>query len=145
MPASTATLRAYRLTTYAAAGLQVRIGRGCTEAGRLLGGKQGGFLSAANPYSRRHPDGLNERRNLILEQWLQRLPHWPGEGRHLRWSEPHFLVRADHRRLLVLARRFRQSAIVALDPPRPARLLLRAFPGACSHPTTPLRAGRTSR
>ena len=68
------------------------------------------------------PDGVNARRHRTLMQALQHVPHWPGAGSGRGWSEPHVLAALAPARALVLARRFRQSAIVLVAPGRPARL-----------------------
>jgi len=99
------------------------VGRRSPKIEAMLDGRPGGFVTAWNPWSRRHPQGWNRRMNLALQQSLRRLPHWPGRGSGRRWHEEHFLVRGDPRRLLVLARRFRQRAILVVAPPRPAFLV----------------------
>jgi hypothetical protein len=136
---------AYRRTDYTAEGGRVvaRIGRRSASADALLrrlGARQGGFVTAWNPFSRRMPRGWNERmlarlraraRRLgpIVEGWGQGRDPIPGRRRHTRpppagaWAERHLLVAADPRRVLVLGRRFRQNAIVALRAGAPARLL----------------------
>jgi hypothetical protein len=46
-----------------------------------------------------------------------------GWGRGRGWAEHHLLLAGDPRRIAVLARRFRQHAVVTVSPGRPARLL----------------------
>ena len=124
----------FRFTMMTASALQCERGRmfvsvflGRTlrfAAEALLRGRPGVFVTGWNPYSRPQPPGRNRRFNRALEQWLRRFPHWPGWGYGRGWREQHVLVRADPRRVTMIARRFRQCAVVLVAPPRPARLLL---------------------
>jgi hypothetical protein len=119
-------LRAYRDTHYEAAGVAIRIGRRDPALDALLRellGRQGGLMTAWNPASRRLPDGVNRRRQLRLREHLRRARCVPAHGHLRRWREDKLLVAADPRRLAVIARRFGQSAIVALRVGQPARLL----------------------
>ena len=59
-----------------------------------------------------------------LREAARRLPSAEGEGRGRNWSEHHLLLAADARRTAVLARRFRQNAILAVRTGAPARLVL---------------------
>jgi hypothetical protein len=126
-----ALARAYARTAYEAAGAVARIGRRSPTLDRLLrrlGARQGGFVTAWNPFSRRMPRGWNDRMLARLRQAARRLPvadGWGrGQGRGNGWAERHLLVAADLRRVAVLARRFRQNAIVAVRLGGPARLRL---------------------
>jgi Protein of unknown function (DUF3293) len=118
---------AYRRSTYEAAGAVARIGRRSAAIdawlGRL-GARQGGFVGAWNPYSRRMPQGWNDRMLARLRAAARRLPQAEGGGGDRRWRERHLLVAADPRRLAVLGRRFRQAAIVTVRRGAPARLVL---------------------
>ncbi|KAB8123552.1 DUF3293 domain-containing protein [Komagataeibacter medellinensis] len=123
MPPTPAVARAYRLSTYHAPGLPVvRIGhrpswRSVVPQGDVV------LLSAYNPGGRRRPDGWNRRMMRRLASALAGLPHVLGEGRLGRWSEPLYAVRMPLARGIVLARRFRQNAVVVLHGNRPARLV----------------------
>lgn len=120
-------LAAYRRSTYEAAGAVARIGRRSPGVDALLarlGVQAGGFVTAWNPLSRRMPDGWNHRMQVRLQAAARRLPGAPGHGGDGRWREAHRLIGADPRRLLVLARRFRQAAIVTVARGQPARLRL---------------------
>ncbi|MBV1799065.1 DUF3293 domain-containing protein [Siccirubricoccus sp. G192] len=126
-----ALARAYARTEYEAAGAIARIGRRSPALDRLLrclGARQGGFVTAWNPCSRRMPRGWNDRMLARLRQAARRLPVAEGwgrsQGRGNGWAERHLLVAADPRRVAVLARRFRQNAIVAVRLGGPARLRL---------------------
>lgn len=136
-------LAAYRRSTYEAAGATVRIGRRSEAVDALLarlGARQGGFIGAWNPGSRRMPDGWNARMQTRLDASLRRLASAPGHGGHGPWREAHRLVGTDPRRLVVLARRFRQAAIVTVARRRPARL--RLIPrGTAAGPIAPVAAG----
>lgn len=126
-------LAAYRRTDYEAEGAVARIGRRSAAVDALLrrlGAREGAFVTAWNPWSRRAPEGWNARMMARLEAAARRLPRAAGEGRGRVWSERHLLLAADARRAAVLARRFRQSAMVVARVGAPARLvLLRATPG----------------
>ena len=120
-------LAAYRRSTYEAAGAVARIGRRSPAVDALLarlGVRQGGFVTAWNPFSQRRPKGWNIRMQRRLLLATRRLPSAAGHGGDGRWREAHLLLGADPRRLLVLARRFRQAAIVTVARGQPARLRL---------------------
>jgi len=91
---------------------------------RVLGARQGVFLGAWNPHAARHPIGWNERMDRNLQGWLRQVAALPGSGFGPGWSEAHWLVVADPRRAIVLARRFRQSAVIMLRQGQVARLRL---------------------
>ena len=119
-------LAAYRGTDYEAAGAVARIGRRDAETDALLkrlGAREGAYVTAWNPWSRRMPPGWNARMMARLREAARRLPRAEGEGRGRGWSERHLLLAADPRRAAVLARRFRQHAIVAVRVGAPARLV----------------------
>jgi len=126
-------LAAYRRTDYEADGAVARIGRRSAAVDALLrrlGAREGAFVAAWNPWSRRVPAGWNARMMERLKAAARRLPRAEGEGRGRGWSERHLLLAADARRAAVLARRFRQSAMVVARVGAPARLvLLRATSG----------------
>lgn len=120
-------LAAYRRTDYKANGAVARIGRRSAAVDALLrrlGARQGAFVTAWNPWSRRAPDGWNARMMERLKASARRLPRAEGEGRGRGWSERHLLLATDPRRAAILARRFRQNAIVAVRAGTMARLLL---------------------
>ncbi len=132
MPVSPALLRAYRRTTYSARGVSVRIGRRSAQMDALLAGmaaRAGGFVTAWNPLSKRMPDGWNRRMQRALIAHVRRLPALAGLGAGNGWFEEHLFIAADPRRLLVLARRFRQLGVVVVGRSRPARLVLLTWPG----------------
>jgi hypothetical protein len=130
---------AYRRTDYEAAGAVARIGRRSAAMDALLrrlGAREGAFVTAWNPFSRRMPRGWNERMQARLREAARRLPSAEGWGRGCGWAERHMLIAADARSAAVLARRFRQNAIVVVRAGRAARLIgLRATePGATRAP-----------
>jgi hypothetical protein len=120
---------AYRRTAYEAGGVVVRIGRLSPAMDALLGRSRAGFVTAWNPMSRRMPRGWNQRMLARLRQAARGRIIAEGWGTARGWAERHLLVAGDPRRLVVLARRFRQAAIVVVAPRRPARLRA-ATPGA---------------
>jgi hypothetical protein len=122
---SSGLLRAYRQTRYAAAGVEVRIGR---PADAALGGcRSATLITAWNPLSKRMCDGWNHRRQCALGERLRRFPTLPADGRLGTWHEAHWMVMADHRVALRLARVFRQRALVVVRRGVPTRLVLLAY------------------
>jgi hypothetical protein len=111
--------RAYRQTRYEAAGQMVRIG--ARHALDLPG--PAAFITAWNPLSRRMPPGWNARMQARLRALAPAILA-EGFGRGRGWAEQHLLVAGDPRRIGVLARRFRQHAVVLVAPRRAARLLI---------------------
>jgi hypothetical protein len=136
------SLAAYRRTAYEAAGAVAHVGRRSVAVDALLaelGTRHGGFITAENPLSRRMPPGWNARAMRRFDEAIRRLPSAAGHGGWRRWREAHHLVAADPRRLLVLARRFRQRAIVVVARGAPARLTFSLAPAdggraACPSP-----------
>ncbi len=127
MTAAAGLLAAYRRTDYEAGGAVARIGRRSAAVDALLrrlGAREGAFVTAWNPLSRRAPAGRNARMMARLREAARRSPAAGGEGRGRGWSERHLLLAADPRRAAALARRFRQNAIVAVRVGAPARLVL---------------------
>ncbi|MCE2565792.1 DUF3293 domain-containing protein [Komagataeibacter sp. FNDCF1] len=123
LPPTPAVHRSYRLSTYHASGLPpVRIGHRprwpkVAPRGDIV------LLSACNPGGRRRADGWNRRMMGHLASALAGVAHVSGEGRLGRWSEPLYAARMPLARGIVLARRFRQNAVVVLHGNRPARLV----------------------
>ncbi|WP_439595832.1 DUF3293 domain-containing protein [Falsiroseomonas sp.] len=138
-------LAAFRATGYEAAGITVRIGRRSAGLDALLaarGVRQAGFVTAWNPRSRRMPPGWNRRQQDRLRQAARSRVLAEGFGRAGAWAEHHLLLAGDPRRLAVLARRFRQWAIVVVAAGRPARLVrVLAAPPHSGPPNSGPRAG----
>lgn len=130
LPPTPAVLRAYRASTYTAGRVVARVGQRPDGVTGRWAGRDLVLLSACNPGGRRLPDGWNRRMMDRLRETLRGTDHADGEGRLGRWSEPLLLAAMSPRRGLVLARRFRQNAVVVLRDYRPARLLLLAGPGS---------------
>jgi hypothetical protein len=122
-----AALRAaFRRTGYEAGGVVVRIGRRSGAMDALLrrrGARGAGFVTAWNPFSRPMPPGWNLRLQARLREAARGAVLAEGWGRGRGWAEHHLLLAGDPRRIAVLARRFRQHAVVTVSPGRPARLL----------------------
>ncbi|MBX9595202.1 MAG: DUF3293 domain-containing protein [Roseomonas sp.] len=119
--------RAFRATTYEAEGAVARIGRRSRAVDALLtrhGARRAAFVTAWNPYSRAMPFGWNDRMQDRLRQAVAGHVIGEGWGRGRAWAEHHLLVAGDPALIRVIARRFRQYAIVIVAPGRPARLLL---------------------
>ncbi|HUB44772.1 MAG TPA: DUF3293 domain-containing protein [Acetobacteraceae bacterium] len=120
-------LRDYKATRYEAEGVTIRIGRRSTAMDDLLGRmgtSAGGFITAWNPLSRRMPEGWNHRMQRSLAERLRRHAGLPANGSLHRWHEAHLLTTAHPRRLLRLARLFRQRGVVVVKCHQPARLML---------------------
>lgn len=118
-------LRAFCATEYRAAGATARIGRRSAAVDQLLctlGAHNGAFLTAWNPGARRWPLGKNLRMDRALRGWLRRNRAEPGVGSAPGWQEAHWLMATDPRRVVVLARRFRQAAIVVVRCGQKAKL-----------------------
>lgn len=119
-------LRAYRMTVYTTAGITVRIGRRSAAMDRLLllhRQRQAALITAFNPFSRPTPAGRNERMQARLTLEASRRIILPASGSWRRWSESHLTVFGSFRWTAVLARKYRQHAIVILRLRQPALLL----------------------
>jgi hypothetical protein len=121
-------LRAFRATRYTAGPATARIGRRCPALDPLLRCQAGAFITAWNPWGRRAPLGWNRRANRALLQRLRGMSCIAGTGEGRGWREEHWLVVTDPRRAAVLARQFRQAAVVTLRRDQPARLTVLARP-----------------
>jgi hypothetical protein len=116
---------AFLRTAYEAGGIVVRVGRRSAAMDALLrrhGLRAAGFVTAWNPFSRPRPPGWNRRLQAKLRQAARGAVLEEGWGRGRGWAEHHLLLAGDARRIAVLARRFRQHAVVTVSPGRPARL-----------------------
>jgi Protein of unknown function (DUF3293) len=81
-------------------------------------------MTAWNPGSHRMPEGWNRRMQHRLRQCLRRCKMLEAEGSLHYWHEAMLLVAGDPRRVVRLAVRFRQRAVVILRRGRKARLRL---------------------
>ena len=117
---------AYRRARYTVAGLDLTVGRRSGGLDGLLtgmGARDAVLITAWNPASQRMPARWNARMMAALRHHLGNTPSLPAIGAGLAWSEDHLLVIGDRRRLAVLARRFRQAAMVGLRRGQDVRLL----------------------
>lgn len=122
-----ALLRAFRATRYEAEGAVARIGGRSVAVDALLarhGARRAGFITAWNPYSRRMALRWNSRMQDRLRHAVRGRVIGEGWGRGRGWAEHHLLVAGHPARLRVLARRFRQHAIVIVGMRQKARLLV---------------------
>jgi len=124
--ATPAIARAYRLSVYEGGGLTIRIGRRAEGAWPFPGHAQIVLVSACNPFGRAVPAERNVRLMARSSPHLARLPYRDGVGRLGRWAEPLWLVAAAPARGMVLARQFRQNAVVVVQRGQQARLVLLA-------------------
>jgi hypothetical protein len=118
--------RAYRASCYYAGAHTARIDQRAPGLDALLRSwraQEGVFIAAGNPFSRRHPDGWNARRQAALRDRLRRLHYVEGRGGAKRWWEAHCFIGISAARGRRLARLFRQNAMVALRRGAKARLI----------------------
>jgi hypothetical protein len=116
---------AYLRAEYEAAGLTLRIGVRSPAFDALLRrhrARSAAFVTAWNPFSRRMPEGWNDRMLARMRGAARGRVLAEGIGSADRWWERHLLVAGDPRWTARLARRFRQNAIVVIAPRRPAKL-----------------------
>lgn len=105
----------------------MRIGARSPAAQTLLASchaREALLISAWNPMSRRMPERWNKRAQHRLLQGLRRFRVIPAEGRWRAWREEHVLVFGPAAPVIVLARRYRQRAVVLVRPDGSARLVL---------------------
>ena len=118
--------RAYRQTTYRAAGIDFRIGCRSPRMDALLRAhrvRAAVFITAHNPFSRRMPAGWNARAQARLANMLRNSTILFGCGTWRGWSEDHLLVLGPIAPAARLARRYRQNGIVILRLGQLIRLL----------------------
>jgi hypothetical protein len=118
--------QAYRASCYFAGAHAARIGQRAPGLDALLRSwrvQEGVFIAAGNPFSRRHPDDWNARRQAALRDRLRGLPYVEGWGGAKRWWEAHRFIGISAARGKPLARLFRQNAMVALRRGAKARLI----------------------
>ena len=117
---------AFLRTTYEAGGIACHVGARNAAVDALLHARclrSAGFVTAWNPFSRPMPPGWNRRFQARLREAARGAVLAEGWGRGRGWAEHHLLLASDPRRIAVLARRFRQHAVVTVRPGHPARLL----------------------
>lgn len=131
LPVPAGLARGWRVTAYEAAGATARLGRRSRAMDALLaaaGVREAAFLGAGNPLSRKRPAAWNAAMLARLRRLVRRagLRSAEGAGHAARppWREEHLLLFGDSRRAAVLARRFRQHAILRLRRGAPARLIV---------------------
>jgi len=116
----------YRASCYFAGAYLARIGQRAPALDALLRCwrvREGVFIAAGNPFSRRMAVGWNARRHAALRERLRALPHVEGKGGVKRWWEAHCFIGISAARGKRLARLFRQNAMVALRRGAKARLI----------------------
>ena len=117
---------AYRRSRYSVAGFDLAVGRRSGDLDGLLAGmraRHAVLITAWNPASRRMPPRWNDRMMTALRHRLGDTPALPAASAGPGWAEDHLLVTGDRRRLSVLARLFRQSALLDLRRGQDVRLL----------------------
>ncbi|HEV7457847.1 MAG TPA: DUF3293 domain-containing protein [Roseococcus sp.] len=116
---------AWRASTYRAGPVVARVGRRSASADAWLaahGVRAGAIITAWNPMCRKQPPGWNARAQDRLRAATRRWPRAEGFSGTARWQEHNLLLAANPRLVAVLARRFRQAAILVLRNGGPARL-----------------------
>jgi hypothetical protein len=131
LPVGPRLARGWRITAYEAAGAVARLGRRSRAVDALLAGarvRQAAFVGAWNPFSRAMPRRWNDRMLDRLRGLARRLGlrFLEGRGHAARpaWAEDHLLILGDLRPVIVLARRFRQHAILRVRLRAPHHLLV---------------------
>lgn len=131
VPVGPRLARGWRITAYEAAGAVARLGHRSCAVDALLAAaraRQGAFIGAWNPLSRAMPRQWNDRMLGRLRRLARRagLRFLEGRGHATRpaWQEEHLLILGDLRPVIVLARRFRQHAILRVRLRAPSRLLV---------------------
>ena len=126
VPPSPAILRAYRMSRYGAGSVVAHVGspaeglRPDQVRTKLV------FLGACNPGGRRRPDGWNDRMMRRLRSALHRVHFVEATGSLGGWSETMLMASMDPRWAAVVARRFRQNAIVAVSGRNTQLIVLRS-------------------
>lgn len=116
---------AYRRSVFRAGEVVARVGRRSASGDAWLAGqgaREGAMVTAWNPMSRRHPRGWNDRAQARLRAAARRFPMAEGFSGTARWQEHNVLLAGDVRAIAMLARRFRQAAILVLRRGQVARL-----------------------
>ena len=150
IPVPRALARGWRLTAYRAWGwgeasndrgprarhphgpaAVARLGRRSRGVDALLaaaGVREGAFLGAWNPLSRARPRAWNDAMLARLRGFVRRaglrFTEGVGHAEKPAWEERHLLLFGDARRAIVLARRFRQHAILRVRLRAASRLLV---------------------
>ena len=113
--------RAYRASAYRVDGMLLRVGRR-----PLWPGPTAVLLTSHNPHSRRRPPGWNAKMLRALDAALRHNPWREAQSGQGAWREIQRLVEMDARAGRVLARRFRQNAVLVLKPHQPPLLVILA-------------------
>lgn len=117
---------AYQKTRYQVAGVDLAIGRRSGGLDGLLAGlgvRDAVLITAWNPRSKRMPKLWNEKMMAALRDRLGSTPALPARNEWRGWAEDQLLVIGDRCRLAVIARHFRQAALVGLRRGQELRLL----------------------
>lgn len=116
---------AWRASTYRGGPVVARVGRRSASADAWLAAhaaREGAIITAWNPMCRKHPPGWNERAQDRLRAATRRWRRAEGFSGTRHWQEHNLLLATDPRVVAVLARRFRQAAILVIRKGQAARL-----------------------
>jgi len=119
-------LRAYRQSRYSAGSVVAHVGSVPQGLSMVQGRTTLVMLGACNPCGRRYAEGRNNRMTDQLRLTLRRFHVVEGAGSLRQWSEIMLMVEIDPRRACVVARRFRQNAIILIAGGRRTRLTVLA-------------------
>lgn len=117
---------AYQQSLYQAGSVITKIGRYPEGIPERLRKSVLVMFSAYNPGGRLKPLGWNRRMMHNLEQYLCRYEYFLGKGSLKAVSEPLFMVNIPVPKVKVLAKKFRQNAIVAIRFQRKSKLIFLA-------------------
>lgn len=117
---------AYRQSIYQAGSVVSQIGHYPKGIPRHLNKSILVMLSAYNPGGRLKPLGWNMRMMQKLEQYLYHYEYFTGTGSLKEISEPLFMVNILVSKAILLARKFRQNAIVVIRSQRRSALVFLA-------------------
>lgn len=126
LPASAKIRLMYQKSLYQAGTVKVKINHYPKNIPKHLKRKTLVMLSAYNPGGRLKAEGWNQRMMQQLKAFLSDYKWVEGKGTLHDVSEPLLMVAMDPRKAKVLARKFRQNAIVLIRDQRYARLVFLA-------------------
>ncbi|MDI2112294.1 DUF3293 domain-containing protein [Commensalibacter nepenthis] len=126
LPPTPAVNVAYKQSLYQAGSVMTRIDQYPEGIPHKLHKSTLIMLSAYNPGGRLRPLGWNIKMMRRLEQEIKQYEYFMGKGSLKEVSEPLFMVVISLSKALVLARKFRQNAIVLIRYQRLSKLIFLA-------------------
>lgn len=123
LPATNKIRSNYIKSIYQAGTVKIRIGYYPLNLPKRYKSKKLVMMSACNPGGRIKAKGWNKRMMQKLSLYLSGYDYRKGTGTLRNFSEPLFMVTMDPSKAIVLARKFRQNAIVVIQEQRLSRLV----------------------